>query len=82
MSIKTPWFSKVENIWGLISLVQVLKDGVPDVRFKHFTPQREALGFEFPPIVGCSAGDGIYRELVSQPLLPVSMWAFSQSPHV
>ena len=34
--------------WGLISLVQVLKGGVPNIGFKPFSLQGEAPGFEFP----------------------------------
>lgn len=42
-----------------MSKVQVLKVGVPDVRFKHFTPQEETQGCEFPPNfrLPCRGGD-------------------------
>lgn len=43
----SPDFSKLD-VLGLVSPLQVLKVAVPDVGFKPFTPQREALGFEFP----------------------------------
>lgn len=35
-----------------MSQVQVLKIGEPNVEFKHFTPQGEIPGFEFPPSGG------------------------------
>lgn len=41
------WFSEL-MFWGLISQVQVLKIGVPDVGFKRFAPWGGARGFEFP----------------------------------
>lgn len=52
--------------WGLISQMHVLKVEVPNVRFKHFTPQGEAPDFEFPPVVGNCGGGGVYDEIVSQ----------------
>ena len=33
--------------WGLVSQVQILKVGVPDVEFKPIAPLGEAVGFEF-----------------------------------
>lgn len=51
--------------------------GLPLVGFKHSAPQGEAWGFECPP--DC----GVYDEVVlSCPLLPASMWAFSHWPDV
>lgn len=34
------------------------------------------------PTVGCCAGGKVYGQVVSQPLLPTLMWAFSCSPHM
>lgn len=34
------------------------------------------------PIVGHCAGDGVYGEIVSQPLLTTSMWGFSHLHNV
>ena len=34
------------------------------------------------PTVGRSTGAGVYDKIVSQPLLPASMWVFSHSPAV
>lgn len=43
----------------------------------------EKLGVrDFLPIVGCCAGSGVYGKSVSQPCLPVKMWAFSHLPGV
>ena len=43
----------------------------------------EKLGVVGPLLTvgGCVRG-GVYREIVSQPLLPGSMWVSSLSPHV
>ena len=59
--------------WEIISQGQVLKVGVPDVGFKPFTPQGEALGFDFPLMMGHCAGDGVYGESVTQPPLATLM---------
>lgn len=79
--VEPPWFSKLENLWGLISQVLVLKVGMSDVEFKPFTPQRDAPRFELPPVEGCSAEDGVYSVMVSQPPLPASMWALLCQVH-
>lgn len=45
--------------WGLISQVQVLKAGrAPPWHSNRFTPQGEALGFEFPLTVSCRSRVG------------------------
>lgn len=41
-----------QMFWGLLFQVLVLKPGVPNVGYKPFAPQGEALGFEFPPNFG------------------------------
>ena len=51
----------------IVSQGQVLKVGLPDVGHKPFTLQGEALGFELSP--------EMRGEIVSQPLLPTSMWS-------
>lgn len=63
-------------LWGLVTQVHVLKVGVPDVGLKPFTPQGEAQVCEFVThmVVGCQAGDGIYGDIMSQPLL--ATWGF------
>lgn len=48
--------------------------------FKPFTPQGEALVLSSLPTVVRSARDEVYGEIVTQPLLPASMWDFSRSP--
>lgn len=61
---------------GYVSQVQVLNVGVPDVGFKPFTPQGEAPGFEFTPNCGLPCCQWVYGGIVSQPLLPASVWFF------
>ena len=41
-----------QMFWEFISQVEVFKVGVPNVAYKTFIPQGEALGFEFPPNSG------------------------------
>lgn len=48
---------------GLISQVQVLKDGMPEVESKFFVPQRET-GIMNPSQMYV-AGTGVYGEIVS-----------------
>ena len=51
---------------GLVSQVQVLNIGVPDVGFKAFAPQGEAWGFEIPPNCGfVSQGWSLWQNRVS-----------------
>lgn len=57
--IEPPWFSKLENLWGLISRELVLNIGMSHVEFKLFTPPRDAPRFEFPLVEGCSTEDGV-----------------------
>ena len=60
--------------------MQVLKVEMPDVGFKPFAPQGEALGFEFPPDCGSQYWDGVYGDIVSQLLLSTSIWTFCHLP--
>ena len=48
--------------------MQVLKFGVPYMKFKSFAPHGKARGFEFHPIVGYCAGGGVGGETVSASL--------------
>lgn len=68
--------------WGLVSRVQVLKIGVPDMGFKAFTFQGEACICKFPLDCGSLHGGAVYGEIVSQPLLLASMWVFSCLPDI
>lgn len=54
--------------WGLLSQVQDLKVGVPNVGFHPFTPQEEAPGFESPPDCGPLHQGWDYAEIVSHSL--------------
>ena len=67
---------------GLVSQVQVLKVGVPDVRFKPFSPQGEAQVCKFPLSCWSWHQVGVYGKIVPQLLLPTSMWDFSHLPRV
>lgn len=58
----------------LISQVQVLKVEVLDMRFEPFTPQGEAQVLSFLFIVDHQAMGRVYSEIVSQSLLPTSVW--------
>lgn len=61
--------------WGLISQVPFLKAGVPDVSYNPFTPQDEALGFEFPPSLGdATLGVGFRRDCVFA-FVSTAMWS-------
>ena len=51
----------------------VLKVGMTNVGFEPFAPQREAPGYEFPPVVGHCARGGVYGEIVVLSLLPASV---------
>lgn len=69
-----PLFLKVRCFGGLVSQVHVLKIGVPDVRFKFFDPQGEALGFELHLILGHRSRGRINWVPL---LLPSSRWISS-----
>lgn len=56
---RAPWFSKL-YVLGLISHVQVLKVGVPNVGFKPFTPQGDISGFQFSPNCGSLCWGGVH----------------------
>lgn len=61
----------------LIYLVQVLKVGMPHVVFKFFTPQEEALGFEYPPeYKSLCLGWGLWRDCVSASSTTFSVFFF------
>ena len=62
---------------GSISQVEILRVGVPDVVSKPFASQGEAGNFHL--IVCYHAAGGVYDKMVSQPLLPTSVWDFSHS---
>ena len=58
----------------LVSQVQVLKAGIPDVESESFTPQGEVPCFEFPPKLGCHARCGVYAKIISQPFYFFLPW--------
>lgn len=64
--------------WRSGSQVEVLKVGAPDVESKPLAPQGEAQSCFLQAVYPCARG-GVYDKLVSQPLLPGSMWAFFYS---
>lgn len=68
--------------WRLISQVQVLKVGVPDVGFKPLLLRGKLGVVSSPWTVGGHARGGTYDKAVSQSPLPISMWVFSHSPDV
>lgn len=51
--------------------------GVTDVGFKPFIPQGEARTCGFPPDYGLPCQGWVYGEIVSYPLVLISMWIFS-----
>lgn len=63
-----------QKFCSLVSQVHVLKVVVPDVGFKPFTPQGETRGCEFLIKFRLPQWGWGLREIVSQPLLPVSVW--------
>lgn len=67
---------------GLISKGQVLNVGgaLCEVRILLLREKLQVLGSL--PTVGGSTGVGVYDKIVSQPLLPASVWVFSHSPEV
>ena len=66
--------------WGPVTQVEVLKDEVPDVGSKPLLLRERRGVLNSLLVVGHSAGDGVYGEIVSQPLLPISMWFFFLFP--
>lgn len=42
--------------------------------------EEKPLALRYLRAVGFCARDGVYIEIVSQPLLPAGMWAFCHSP--
>ena len=60
----------------------VLKTVVLDVGLEPFTPQGEALGSEFPLIVGRCTRGGVYGEIMSHLILSASVWFSSHLPNV
>lgn len=68
--------------WGFISQDEVLKVEVPNVGFEPFTPQKDALGFEFSPSVGHHTRGGVYGKIVSHLLLPTLIWFSFYVPNV
>lgn len=72
----TVWFPEVE-VLGLISQVHILKVGVLDMGFERFSIQGEAPGFGYLPDCGYCTGDGVYGEIVAQPLLSALVWTSS-----
>ena len=71
-----------QTFWGLISKVQVLnvRGALCEVQTLLLREKLQVLGSL--PTVGRSTGAGVYDKIVSQPLLPASMWVFSHSPAV
>lgn len=68
---KSHWFSK-PGVLG-VSLMQVTRIGVTNMRQESPAPHREVLLFVWPhPIVSCNAGDGVFSETTSLPLQLVS----------
>ena len=68
--------------WGLISQVQVLKVGVPDVGSDPSLLREQLWDGSSLSIVGLHAERGVYGETVSQHLVPTFMWVFSHLPNV
>lgn len=68
--------------WVFIFQGEVLKVEVPSMGFEPFSPQREALGFEFSPSVGHHTRGGVYGKIVSHTLLPTLMWFSFHVPNV
>ena len=78
---KPHWFSKLDILGAHLSSAG-LKSlgagcGVPTL-----CSSVRSSGFEFPPDSGLHAGGGVYGEIVSQPLLPISMCFSSHFPGV
>lgn len=67
------WFFKVTYFQGL-SLNVYIKVGMPDMAF---ISQGKASGWEIFLSCGTLYQGGFYGEIVSQPLLPTSMWSSS-----
>ena len=73
------WFSKLDVMGGHLSSTCLKNWGTP-FGVEPFAPQREAVGFEFPPVVGHHTGGEIDSKIVSQPLQPILMWCSSCLP--
>lgn len=71
---QAPMVSKLD-IRGILSQVQVLKGGVPNMGFKLFAPQEEAVGFEFPFDYGSWCLTVGFRVRLCSCPLTTSIWA-------
>lgn len=58
----------------MVSQVYVPKIGMLNVESEPLTSREEVLHSKFPPDYGRHAKGGIYGKILSQPLLPTSMW--------
>lgn len=62
--------------------MQVLEVGLPDVGFKPLLLREKLQVLSSPRPRVTALGGGACGEIVSQPFLPASMWAFSHLPDV